>query len=558
MSISGFDLGVYKPVKGIGIPRGNFSGPMLLDKLNREGRLIYAPDAPGVKPQYVQFKSTRVLVWPHFFTEDGEKLIFKHVIDRAVNICGVVIDYENLNALAKIPERVPDDYVLLGLMMYLTLEGSRTQEYSKTFLTACREVGMQVYPGETLDEDYEDRFKNKFIEVLKHMGLYDNAPEMKNIPEDWRRRNTFKVKGADGMESQTFTYYPESNEFVTQGGYAKLAKTICAMDGLPDIQINCCVSFMLSVAEKMKEFQHDDVAGYEFIKSICEDEEFIRQHVENGHKIKTGVLRRKSCEIIGKGPYPSLSHEGYEQFRFIERAPSYIQQIFYHSKHYIAFTPEKDIDGILPDSPFIQGFTRTSAGNVMSGNLYLAMSAGIGSAHLTPEQKEERKLGVFCHEAGHIALKKFNMKDSYYDMISEAIDELHNSNSQDVKAIMNRRTLVGVGLRMNQVLNNYIPEGDEYTAAAWREEVFCNLLFLRSTKSPLHELFYYASEDPAVKKLGQALDMQENIMNEISEIMTRENAEAQSYERGMQPEGGFVAALGGYSPRFSPVPSIAH
>ena len=329
---------------------------MYLDKLSREG----VPKNPArhrkalletlarrfyINEQGVLVSnglSTELIAFP----SDNSRKHGTHVSDKiqhAMHYATAFKDIKEINALKHIAphgdNKTPDDYVVLGLYLYLEDECSRLGR-DKTFLTAMREAGATLAVDDKNFTSSDLLAKTK--EALRIVGLEQTHGAML---DSWFQNGNYSINGVlhsgDGTRANL------------RGAYAILAQNI-SLQNPKLLGLNMSISYALGNREAVRNTTSQKMyeLTQEYIKpGKCEEMTHIRDCIAEGDRIREARIRD---EIHNQVLPPSAGYE--QQFKTIDKRakeilgylPNEVLEVLHHDWYMFAYSDAKDITGCYP------------------------------------------------------------------------------------------------------------------------------------------------------------------------------------------------------------------
>ena len=280
-----------------------------------------------------------------------------HVSDKIRNAMGYATafkDIKEIYALKHIAlhdkDHTPDDYVVLGLYMFLEDECSRLGK-SKTFLTAMREAGATL----TLDDkDFTASdllYKAKAALTSLDMKGYDS------LLDSWFANAKYQIEGEEHSGNGT--------KAGLRGAYAKLAQDV-SMHNPKMLGLNLSISYAVGNREAIRGKSVKEVYEMTRARTQPDNVEQVDQCIVEGEHIREKIIRDEIKSTVDKTPreyaktFPETDRRAKAILNFL---PDAVLEVLNHDWYMFAYSDAKDMSGAYPvaDRPGVTADDNISA-----------------------------------------------------------------------------------------------------------------------------------------------------------------------------------------------------
>lgn len=426
----------------------------LIDSFIQQGRCYYLPENFGRDPfgneetettplfELFQRLTTVVLISPVYDRHSKSHELLHEMLSDAINFEGVLIDYEVLNAISYIPPQNSNDessYVgeemtmafVLMLMVENYINPNRPRE-QKTFLTACREVGLELKKGADFNSG---NLQDLLLQALDELKL--DSDFIKTAVKNWHEDGSFEIGGVK------YTKDSDNDKAV----YLTIVRKL-KTEGSKKLLLNSLISLVVGMEKYLGRINESDLTkrreeSVKFFSQIVDNKELRERVLAEGEEARNA---RMQSVVTGSEVKPKLiSQAGAAFFKDLFLGlPDETLRIYKARKYRFAYTEDRDLSRLYP-AEVLPGFTeaecqatRTSKGANLSRFNLMMIAKGI-IPEVTDEERDlsarndnkllegkEREL-VFAqqtmlHESLHLAFNKLTLQDDFPDLFSQAID----------------------------------------------------------------------------------------------------------------------------------------
>lgn len=454
--------------------------------------------------------STELICFPSDAASTRQSLL-NEKIENALAYATSFQDMASLQALRMVPKQddashivPPDNYLALGLYLYLADECSRLQT-KQTFLTAMRKAGAELKAGERVEPE---QLLQKVKGALKLLHMEESHGP---LIDEWHQHRRYTICGEEHS----------SEHGHLKGAYALLAKDISLRQKF--LGMNLAISYALGNKHEV-EHKTPEEAYYHTKQSLLPDHhEHIGERIERGERIrKRRILDIVHQKIPAALPLPQATRKARG---LIEQLPDGALEMLCREGFTIAYSdhtnlsncyPKEDLPGLSPSKNLS---TREGSTGAVQGRYRIIFLCNGKRQDKDDVQRDEqlRQMVVgqtLLHEVMHMVISYLN--DDERKELEKAVLRAHEAvvHTDGLPAYMGEKlktldinTLADTVNYQSKLYRNYNwvdSVTGESSDTRWHE-VACNAYALKHTE------FAQAKDKPfedvpALKALSQALE----------------------------------------------------
>lgn len=443
--------------------------------------------------------STELLCFPADVRPDRQKFL-REKIGGAISYATAFRDVEALNALLHLPAGDANPYLTLGLYLYLADECSRLRP-DTTFLSAMREAGAEVKPGDVPDRE---AMREKVMAALRMLGMEASHGA---VLTEWMESGSYTILGvhhgvgASGME----------------GPYARLAEAVSLEQEY--LGMNMAISYALGNKHRVEHLTAAEALALTATMIASEDCSAMRSAIREGERVREARIRARIAEQVPHAP-PGRN-AALEAEALLAPMPDAALEILYREGYQIAYANGSTVGPVLPDAP-LPGNTQEQYDGVRGNKGLLEprfRTLFICNGHRREAGDVERDDALrfmvagqsALHETMHIAMRYIGAEER--QVLRSAVEALHG----ELSACPDRLPKV-FHAPLQTLDTSTLFEALDYTSALYPRyatdgdirwlEVVCNLFGLAHTEFAAPESVLHRPPEclPSLARLSGLID----------------------------------------------------
>jgi hypothetical protein len=328
----------------------------------------------------------------------SRRQVLTEKVHDAMEYATAFTDVEELNALQYMPPEQPNDYLTLGLYLYLADECSRRCP-DQTFLSALRAAKVSLDIDDVPDAQ---RFFERCQKALKILGM-DDAEHM-GVLQEWKDTGTYTLHGERNY----------SDDDGVKGTYAELAANICQRQKY--LGMNLAISYALGNKHEVENLSAEEMLAD--ARRAADNTQIVDRRIARGFDIREDQLI--NCMLEATRSLPPAPDNATSQWAgtraraILQWLPDNALEVLDRERYICAYADAPVIGTVYPaeNPPGIKNEdekdVRNNKGQWLSRYRTIFMSNGYrqqaGDIDADPTLKSAVAAQTLMHEVMHMAI----------------------------------------------------------------------------------------------------------------------------------------------------------